>query len=109
MTLVTHPDGVAPVLPLKAQSYGRDKYRLDYKSAPGAKADTDIWDTQIPFTGRDPHEVEMVVVLDGGDEDSETPTVADGSGGGGGTTKSITYKAKKLAGFKTKWVKRSSK
>lgn len=100
-TIVHHPADVEAVVPLVAQAYGRDRLKLEYKKSPGAREGFDIWDTGILYTGFDPRTIDVVVVLDGGDEDTEVPTVADGTGGGGsGKAGTRKYKAKKLVGFR---------
>lgn len=82
-----------------ADKTGRDMYKLRYKTRAGASAYVDIWDTGIKYTGRTPHEVTILINIDGGDTtNKDTPEVADG--GGGMPVTVVPHKFKRITSYK---------
>lgn len=100
LVFITHPNGYSPEDPtLTGDGTGYREYTFPYVSDPNGNGGTDIWDSGIPYTGRDPHQVSMNVTVDsGGKDEVETPEVADGAGGGG--TRMVLHKARVLVSFR---------
>lgn len=82
-----------------ADKTGRNMYKLRYRTQTGAGAYVDIWDTGIKYTGRTPHEVTVLIAINGSDtSNKETPEVADG---GGGMPASVDpHKFKRITSYK---------